>query len=287
MTAVSIANALRHFGINVDPKQLKAQNSAAVMVTAKLGAFGREGDAIDIVVSSIGDAKSIKGGVLLQTPLQGADGVVYAVAQGPISIGGFEMGQQAAGGGGNHPTVARVPNGAYIEREVSYRFAENGEVDVVLHRKDFSTASAVAQSVGARFGEDFARAVDAGLVKVRIPASFRDDPVRFIAAIESVPVEVDGASRIVINEKTGTIVIGSEVRVQPVVIAHGDLRLRIQDGAGQSQRTDKAVVQFQPGVTMKELVDQLNALGVTAKDIIAIIQAIKASGAVNAELEVI
>lgn len=288
MTAVSISNALRHFGINVDPKQLKAQNSAAVMVTAKIGAFGRPGDAIDIVVSSIGDAKSIKGGVLLQTPLQGADGTVYAVAQGPISIGGFELGQQAgAAGAGNHPTVARVPNGALVEREIPFAFAENGAIDVVLNRKDFSTANAVALAVGARFGENFTRAVDAGLVRVTIPASFRDDPVRFVAAIESVPVEVDGATRIVINEKTGTIVIGSEVRVEPVVIAHGDLRLRIQDNLGQSQRTDKAVVQLQAGVSVKELVDQLNALGVTAKDIIAIIQAIKASGAIQAELEII
>jgi flagellar P-ring protein precursor FlgI len=225
--------------------------------------------------------------VLLQTPRQGADGTVYAVAQGPISIGGFEIGQQAAAAGGNHPTVARVPGGAYIEREVSFQFAANGEVDVVLNRKDFTTASAVAQAVGLRFGEDFAHAVDAGLVRVRIPVSFKDDPVRFVAAIESVPVEVDGTTRIVINEKTGTIVIGSEVRVQPVVIAHGELRLRIQDGTGQTQRTDKAVVQLQAGVSMKELVDQLNALGVTSKDIIAIIQAIKASGAIQAEVEII
>lgn len=287
MTAVTISNALKHFGINIDPKQLKAQNSAAVMVTAKIGAFARAGDVIDILVSSIGDAKSIKGGVLLQTPMQGADGTVYAVAQGPISIGGVDLNQQGAGGAGNHPTVARVPGGAYVEREIPFKFENDGGIDVVLSRKDFTTASAVEQAIGLRFGEDFAHAVDAGLVRVKIPASFREDPVRFVAAIEAVTVDVDNQTRIVINEKTGTIVIGSEVRITPVVIAHGDLRLRIQDNLGQSQRTDKAVLNLGSGVSMKELVDQLNGLGVTAKDIIAIVQAIKAAGAIQAEIEII
>lgn len=288
MTAISVANMLKHFGVTIDARQLKAQNSAAVMVTATIDPFLRSGDPVDILISSIGDAKGIQGGVLLQTPLKGADDQVYAVAQGAISIGGVEIGGQGGGNqGGNHPTVARLPGGALMEREIPYSFSEEGKVHIVLQQKDFSTASAVAMAVQARYGENFARAVDAGLVEVKIPRSFEETPVRFLAAIENLRVETDAPARIVINEKTGTIVIGSEVRISPVVIAHGDIRLRIQDKDGNPVTSDKSMVNVSAGSSIQELVETLNNVGVGSKDIIAIIQSIKAAGALQAEIEMI
>jgi flagellar P-ring protein precursor FlgI len=287
MTAISIGNLLKHFGVTLDPKQLKAQNSAAVMVTATIDPFLRPGDQIDVLVSSIGDAKAIRGGVLLQTPLKGGNGLVYAVAQGPISIGGVDLNGGGQQGVGNHATVARIPSGAFVEREIPFSFSKDGLVDIVLNQKDFSTANSVAKAISGRYGENFATAVDAGLVQVRIPRSFLSNPVAFLATIEGISVETDATTKIIINEKTGTIVIGSEVRISPVVIAHGDIRLRIQDKDGNPMTTDKSLLSLETGVTIQDLVETLNSVGVTSKDIMAILQSIRASGALQAEIEVI
>jgi len=287
MTASSITNVLKHFGVTTDSRQLKAQNAASVIVTATIDPFLRSGDNIDIVVSSIGDAKSIQGGVLLQTPLKGADNRVYAVAQGAISIGGIDLTTGGGGKGGNHPTVARVPDGAIVENEIPFSFSKNGYINIVLNQKDFTTANTLSKTIEDKFGSDFAFPVDAGLVKVKIPRVFQKNPVRFIALIESMKVETDYATKIIINEKTGTIVIGSEVRISPVVVAHGDIRLRITDDNGQSIKSNKSFINMKAGINIQELVDTLNSVGITTKDVIAILQAIKASGALQAKMEVI
>lgn len=312
MTAQSIVNMLKSFDVTIDPKTLKAQNSAAVMVTASILPFMREGDKLDVMVSSIGDAKSIQGGVLLQTPLKGANGKVYAVAQGPISIGQLGSSQQAGGGGGTklHPLVARIPGGALVEKELKSDYSSGEKIDIVLNKKDFSTADAVANVISDKFGEGFARAKDAGLVEVRIPSSFEDDIVRFIASIEALKVATDFTTKIIINEKTGTIVMGDEVRISPVVVSHNGIKLKVADninegaknapaerGAQQAapQQTanknqkpaEKNLVYLNAGSTIRDMVDALNEMGATAKDVIAIIQAMKASGAIQTEIETI
>lgn len=306
MTAQSIVNMLKSFDITIDPKTLKAQNSAAVMVTANIMPFMREGDKLDIVVSSIGDAKSIQGGVLLQTPLKGANGKVYAVAQGPVSLGQVGSSQQAGGGGAGtqklHPLAARIPNGALVEREIKSDFGQNGDkIDIVLNKKDFSTANSVATCISDKYGPGFAKAVDAGLVEVRIPTSFDDNVVGFIAAVETLKITTDSASRIVINEKTGTIVIGDDVRMNPVALSHNGLKLKIADNINEDQKnavtraqsgkgggvTEKNLIYLENGSTIRDLVDALNEYGAGAREIIAIIQAMKAAGAIQSEIEVI
>ncbi len=306
MTAQSIVNMLKSFDVTIDPKTLKAQNSAAVMVTTSILPFMREGDKLDVMVSSIGDAKSIQGGVLLQTPLKGANGKVYAVAQGAISLGQTGSSQQAGGGGGTklHPLVARIPGGALVEKELKSDYSSGEKIDIVLNKKDFSTADAVANAISDKFGEGFAHAKDAGLVEVRIPSSFDDDIVRFIASIEALKVATDFTTKIIINEKTGTIVMGDEVRISPIVISHNGIKLKVADnnniGANNQQTAqpaqaanknqkpvEKNLVYLNAGSTIRDMVDALNEMGATSKDVIAIIQAMKASGAIQTEIETI
>lgn len=300
MTAQSIVNMLKSFDVTLDPKTLKAQNSAAVMVTANVLPFMSEGDKLDVVVSSIGDAKSIQGGVLLQTPLKGANGRVYAVAQGPVSMGQLGSGQQSAAGAKLHPLVARIPGGALIEREISSEFVADEKIEIVLNKKDFSTANAVAGAISEKFGEGFAKAKNAGIVSVHIPASFEDNIVGFLAAVESLNVMTDNASKIVINEKTGTIVLGDDVRISPVAISHNGIKLKVaapptppagdaaaQAAAAQIKPGEKNVIYLNSGSTVRDMVDALNEMGAFARDIIAIIQAMKAAGAIQSEIEVI
>jgi flagellar P-ring protein precursor FlgI len=309
MTAQSIVNMLKSFDVTLDPKTLKAQNSAAVMVTANVMPFMCEGDKLDVVVSSIGDAKSIQGGVLLQTPLKGANGKVYAVAQGPVSMGQLGSSQQSAGGVKLHPLVARIPGGAIIEREITSDFVEDEKIEIVLNKKDFSTANAVAGVICDKFGDGFARAKNAGVVTVRVPSSFEDNVVGFLAAVESLSVQTDSASKIVINEKTGTIVMGDDVRISPVAISHNGIKLKVADnapqqaaqaapGAGAAQNApaagaravkpgEKNIIYLNAGSTVRDMVDALNEMGAYAKDIIAIIQAMKAAGAIQSDIEVI
>lgn len=314
MTAQSIVNMLKSFDVTLDPKTLKAQNSAAVMVTANVLPFMSEGDKLDVVVSSIGDAKSIQGGVLLQTPLKGANGKVYAVAQGPVSMGQLGSSQQSAGGAKLHPLVARIPGGALIEREISSDFVADEKIEIVLNKKDFSTADAVAGAICDKFGEGFAKAKNAGVVTVQVPSSFDDNVVGFLAAVESLSVQTDSVSKIVINEKTGTIVMGDDVRISPVAISHNGIKLKVADnapqqaaqaapGAGGAQNApagaaaaaaaravkpgEKNIIYLNAGSTVRDMVDALNEMGAYAKDIIAIIQAMKAAGAIQSDIEVI
>jgi len=269
----------------------------------------KSGDKIDVTVSSVGDARSLQGGTLLMTPLQGPDGQVYAVAQGPLAVGGFSdnTGEfplvQV-----NHTTAGRVPNGALVEREVPSTFVDNDTISILLDHPDFGQASLVSQAINQQFGEPVAKSVDGGQVDVKIPYNYRDDVVAFLAAVEDVPVATDSpANRVVVNEKTGTVVLGQDVRIDAVAIAHGNLRLVIKKTTqithdavfGHDELTHTTTVSsddlgkkgnlvvLPEGATLMDVVEAVNAVGATPRDLISILQAVKAEGALHAELEIL
>lgn len=308
-TLQSITNMLSQFGIKIDPTQIRTQNVAAVMVTAQLPALLKSGDKTDVIVSSVGDARSLQGGNLLQTPLQGADGQVYAVAQGPLAVGGFSdnTGEfpliQI-----NHTTTGRVPNGALVEREVPSTFVDNDTISILLEKPDFGQASLAVQALNQQFGEQTARAVDGGQIDVKIPYNYRDNVVDFVAAVENASVMTDAPSnRVVINERTGTVVLGQDVRIDGVAIAHGNLRLVVKKTTqvshdavfGHDELTHSTTVSVDDigkkgnlvvlpeGATLMDVVEAINAVGATPRDLISILQAVKEAGALHAELQVI
>ncbi|MDI6869789.1 MAG: flagellar basal body P-ring protein FlgI [Bacillota bacterium] len=301
-----VANALARYGVSVPAAQLRVKNVAAVMVTADLPAFARTGDQLDVTVSSFGDAKSLQGGVLLLTPLRGVDGEIYAMAQGPVSIGGFNAGSGGSKIQKNHPTVGIVPGGALVEREVPNAVA-NDFLTLVLHQPDFTTAARVAQAINQAFAPESARAVDKGTVTVTVPVAYEARPVEFIAALSELPVKPGVVARVVVNERTGTIVMGQNVTISPVAVAHGSLSIRITAGAKVSQpeplSEGRTVVTPETGIiageeqarfttlgggtSVADLVKALNALGATPRDVVAILQAVKAAGALHGELEII
>jgi flagellar P-ring protein precursor FlgI len=307
-TPQAVANMLLEYGINVPASSIRVKNVAAVMVSAELPPFAKPGDRLDVTVSSMGDARSLQGGTLLQTPLQGADGKVYAVAQGPVSIGGFVA---AAGGTEvqkNHPTVGRVPGGALVEGSVPATLDREGIVSISLTEADFATAARVAAAVNQSIGQPAASAPDAGTVLVRIPAGREADLVGFIADIGQVRVQPDAVAKVIINERTGTVIIGGNVTISPVAVSHGGLtveitqELQVSQPAPLAPKTGQTVVVPQnevqareqegalkpvAGRTVQQLVRSLNAIKVTPRDIIAILQAIKQAGALQAELEII
>lgn len=304
-TLQSVANMLRQFGVTVNQAALKTKNVAAVVVTATLPPFVREGDTIDVTVSSMGDAKSIQGGTLIQTPLQAGNGQVYAVAQGAVSTGGF-----TAGNGGNQqknfPTVGTTPNGAIVEKTVEDDLGTDGMISLSLANPDFTTADRIAQTINMRFG-NVARAANPGRVDVSLPPYYRNNVVGFIAGVEELPVMPDNIARVVVNERTGTIVMGGDVSVDNVAITQGGLSIRVTQEEAASQpapfsygttvvtknddvevEEDKAHSIVLPATAdVSDIVGALNAVGATPRDIISILQAIKASGALHAELEII
>jgi len=307
-TTQSLANMLDKMGIKVDPNAIKVKNVAAVMVTANLPPFSKAGTTIDVTVSSIGDATSLLGGVLLMTPLRGADGEVYAVAQGPLVVGGFS----AAGAGAtmqkNHPTVGRIPNGATIEREIGYEFVKSDSIIISLKMQDFTTARRIEEHINALYnGISYAK--DAGTVYVRIPDTMKENPVKFLSLIENMDVKPDMVAKIVVDEKTGTIVIGENVRISTVAISQGNISVMVKEDYKVSQpmpfapqgaqtvvtpdtkiraEEDKGKLFIVEGdVTIRELVNALNAVGVSTREMISILQTIKAAGALHAELEII
>jgi flagellar P-ring protein precursor FlgI len=304
-TGQSVAAMMERFGVTVPAGAIKIKNVAAVIVTADLPAFVRNGSALDVQVSSLGDAKSLQGGTLLQTPLRAGNGGVYAVAQGAVSVGGF-----TAGGGGssqskNHVTAGRVPGGALVEQEVPTTLAADGALLITLHQADFTTAARVAQAINRSPLGLVARAADAGTVEVALPGGA--DPVLTVAGIETLPVTTDVAARVVVNERTGTVVIGGNVTVSACAIAHGSLSVSIRARPEVSQpnplskrgktvvvpntrvdaREEGGRVQTVPAAaTVDQVVRALNALGVTPRDLIAILQALKGSGSLKADLEI-
>lgn len=303
-TIQSLTNMLTKMGINVDPNQVKVKNVAAVMVTAELPAFARPGMRLDALVSSIGDAKSLQGGTLLLTQLQGVDGEVYALAQGPVSIGGFSAGAGGAQAQMNHPTVGTIPGGALVEKEPPPSLGLQDRLEFVLQEPDFTTAENLARAINREMGFAAALAADSRTVRVEIPDEYRDRTVEYVARIEAVEVPVDGVARVVINERTGTVVMGENVRISTVAVSHGGLSVIIQEqtqvsqpapfGSGQTAIVkDKSVtvedkearlMMLPAGVTLGEVVRALNAVGVTPRDLIVILQAMKNAGALKADL---
>ncbi len=308
-TTQSISNFMERMGIiNVDPKQIKVKNVAGVIVTAKMPPLAKTGQKIDVVVSSLGDAKSLAGGTLLLTPLKGVDGKIYAVAQGPLSVGGFAVGGAGASAQKNHPTVGRIPNGATVEREIPVDVNGKREVRLNLANSDFTTVVRVVEAVNDALGARFARTVDADTLSIEIPPEYENDVVSFMAAIEGIEITPDVKAKVILDERTGTVVMGRDVRLSTVAIAHGNLSIQIKETPKVSQpgpfasggqtttvpRTDLKVqeqggkmVLLQPGATIGELVSALNAVGVTPRDLIAIMHSIKAAGAIQADIEVI
>jgi len=308
-TRQSLAAFLSRMGITVNNTDIRTDNVAAVVVTAELPPFGREGSRIDVTVSCIGDAESLQGGTLLLTPLRGADGEVYAVAQGAVSIGGFNY-RTGAGDSTqrNHPTVGRVPGGALIEREVTSPFTHRGHLYLLIRTPDFTTARNIAAAVDSHFDREMASALDSGTVDVDLDAIFEyeADPVDLIAEIENLRVASDVPARVVINERTGTVVAGENVRISMVAITHAGINVEIvstpiisqpeafarrgrtvetQDREVQVSEEESTFRVLDTGATIGDLVQGLNDFGVTsARDIIAIFQALKEAGALNAEL---
>jgi len=302
-TAQAIANMLDNLGIKADPGDIRVKNFASVMVTANLPAFARPGETIDVTVSAMGNAKSLEGGTLVLTPLQAANGEIYAVAQGPITLGGFGAGGTAGGGAAvkkNFLTAGNIPSGAIVEKEVNSVFSNGDSLTWVLREPDFTTSSLMANSITASFPSSGAIAIDPSIVSMHIPSEFINDPSGFISKVEQLKVLVDSPSKVVINEKNGTIILGGNVRILPVSIAHGSITVTISENIGVSQPTPlsqgQTVVTQQQNVTATEkpaqfvqvtsenLVNALNQMGASAKDIVAIFQALKAAGALEAEL---
>jgi len=307
-TIQSFASMLERMGVTVRPEDIEVDNVAAVMVITDLPAFARTGSRIDVLVSSIGDAENLQGGTLMFTPLKGADGQVYAIAQGPVSTGGFVVGTESGSGvQKNHPTAGRVVNGAIIEKEILTNFNKKQSLTLNLHRADFTTASRVAQAINIAFYDQIARTQDAGTIEVQVPEKYKGNTVAMVTMIERLGVTPDMVSKVVINERTGTVIMGENVRVSTIAIAHGNLSIEIKEDQNVSQpmpfaRRGRTVVTpesqvlvqegnnpiflVESGVSIGELVKALNALGVSPRDLIAIFQALKVAGALQADLEI-
>lgn len=307
-TRESLIGMLERLGINTRDGELKSKNVAAVMVTANLPPFGRQGTRMDVSVSALGDAKSLLGGTLLVTPLVGADGEVYAVAQGQVQVGGFQAQGQAATVQKGVPTSGRIPNGAIVEREIPFEMKNMAEVDIALRNPDFTTAQRVASAINAFLGTAAAEPRDPGTVHLSVPDAYQGDVVALLTDIEQLRVQPDQHARVVIDEQTGIIVIGENVRVSRVAIAQGNLTIRVTETPQVSQpgpfaeagstvvvpRTQididedegEKLTVVDGGVSLQELVNGLNALGIGPRDMISILQAIKSAGALQAEIEV-
>lgn len=328
-TIQGLVNMLERLGIHVSAEDVKVKNVAAVMVSATLPPFARVGKEIDVVVSSLGDAKSLQGGTLLMTPLRGADGKVYVLAQGPLVVGGYAAGGQAGGGViKNHPTVGRISGGGIVEREVPLSLEGKREFTMVLNHPDFMTASRIIERINGWFKEPIAKPLDSGTLKLHVPERHQDGIVALLAEMGQLEVTPDTEAKVIVNEKTGTVVIGENVRISTVAVAHGNLSIEIKETKQVSQipsfyapeefkpsppvRTEEGVVVAPGGATVVtpetdvaisedrnqllllpegrtvgDLVRVLNAIGISPRDLITVLQAIKAAGALHGELEII
>ncbi|MFZ0451537.1 MAG: flagellar basal body P-ring protein FlgI [Desulfatiglandaceae bacterium] len=307
-TVQSLVNMMEHLGIHALPDQVKVSNVAAVMVTANLPSFARQGNKLDVLVSSVGDAKSLQGGTLLLSPLRGVDNQIYALAQGPLLVGGFAS-SGAAGGGvqKNHPTVARIPGGASIEREIPFDFSKMKDLVISLNEPDFTTAMRVTDAINMKLGRKAAFPSDGGTIRVRVPDEMRKNMVGVMASLEQIRITPDQSARIVLDERTGTVVMGQDVRISSVAIAHGNLSVTIKESKQVSQpapfsqgqtavtpeskvnvaEEQKRLIVMPEGTSLGDVVKALNAIGVSPRDLIAVFQAIKAAGALQADLEII
>ena len=307
-TMEAIANVLRRMGLTVAATDIRAKDTAAVMVTATLPPFPKAGMKVDVTVSALADAKNLQGGTLLLTPLYGPDGKVYVLAQGPISIGGFVGGGVGTSVTQNHPTAGRVPQGGIIQKTLPFTLGNGHTIKLFLDDPDFSTAWGIAQRINKTFGPATAAAPDPSSVDITIPDIYADRVVDFAGIIGGMHVATDEPAKVVINEKTGTVIIGQNVSISPCAIANGNLTIEIKTRYGVSQpapfgpkgsktvvvpqktvkvHEQKARLMQASGSTLGQVVSALNALGVTPRDLIAILQALKAAGALHASLEII
>lgn len=307
-TKQSLLGMLERFGINTRDDRLETDNVAAVVVTATLPAFARQGSRIDLTVSSLGNAESLQGGSLLVTPLVGADGEVYAAAQGAVQVGGFTAQGAGATITRGVPTAGRIPNGAIVEREIDFDLGHMKSVKVALHNPDFTTARRISDAVNAFLGTLASVPMDPGTVLVSLPEGYKGSVVDLMTDVEQLRIEPDQPARVIIDENTGVIVIGDDVRISTVAIAQGNLTIKVTETPQVSQpspfseggttqvvpRTDiqvddgadKRLGIVNSGVSLQELVNGLNALGIGPRDMISILQAVKAAGALQAEIQV-
>lgn len=306
-TTQTLYNLLQHYGLTVPSTTISSKNVAVVMVTAEIPAFAKPGTPLDVVVSSMGDAKSLQGGVLVQTPLLGADGKVYAVAQGTLSIGGLSAGDGGAGGATvqkNHPTVGTIINGALVEREIPATVINDNHVELLLRDPDFTSAARMAQAVNEKF-PDSSMAMDSTSVRVQVPTNWLADPMNFIARLEALEVTPDIPARIVINERTGTIVATARIHISSCAVAHGNVTISITSSQDVSQpnafsqtgttavtqhtdakiKEDKGSLVTLPELpTVEKVASALNSLGVTPRDMMSMFEAMKEAGALQADL---
>lgn len=308
-TTQSIANMLNKMGLKFDASAIKVKNTAAVLITAELPPFAKAGMKVDVLVSSLGDATSLQGGTLVATPLRGHDGAVYSVAQGAIALAGFSAGTQGAKVTKNHQTAGKIPNGGIIEKEVPLALVGRQDLYLSLRSPDFTTARNMADAINLNFSSNVAEAVDAGSIRLKVPApNFSNGVVGFISRIEGINVASDSVTKVVVNERTGTVVMGENVRISTVAVSHGDISIEIKtqylisqppafsrkgetvvvpyEEVGVDEQKSRLVV-LPESVTLGEVVRALNLVGVTPRDLVAILQAIKAAGALQAELEII
>ncbi|MFC4349680.1 flagellar basal body P-ring protein FlgI [Kordiimonas lipolytica] len=307
-TEQSLTAMLERLGVNAKGETMRPENVAAVMVTANLPAFSRQGNRIDVNVSSMGDAQDLKGGTLLATPLMGADGEVYAVAQGAIAVAGFSAQGEAASVVQGVPTNGRIANGGIVEREIPFELSDMTSVKLSLHNPDLTTAQRVTSAINRQLKNNMARALDPATIQIDRPIGYELALVDILTQIEQLPIKPDQKARVIIDERTGIIVMGAEVRINSVAIAQGNLTISVseepqvsQPGAfaqgGQTQVVPRSSVTVEEtgtekltilenAVTLQDLVDGLNALGVGPRDMISILQAIKAAGAMQAEIQV-
>lgn len=304
-TMQSMSGLLGRLGVRIDPRDIRSRNVAAVMVTGKLPTFARSGATIDVTVSAMGNARSLQGGTLLFTPLSGADGVVYAVGQGPVQVGGFDLQGGYASVRKNSPASGTVPSGATIEKSVIPNLG-NGPLTLRLRRPDFTNASRITTAVNGALGGTGAKTLDAAAIEITVPAG--ESVPELLAKLEALEIDADVRAKVVVSERTGTVVMGETVRLRPAAVAHGGLRVSIQTTFGVSQpgalatggqtvvlpgqqadaqEAEKSAVKVPSATTVDELVTALNAIGASPRDLIAILQALKAAGSLDAELEVL
>jgi len=307
-SAQSLANMLERLGVVVPADQIKIENIAAVLVTAELSPYAKAGGRFDVTVSSIGDARSLQGGTLLATALRGPDGATHALAQGPLSIGGFAGGRGGTSVQVNHLNVGRVPAGGLVQIAPAAQAPAGDSILLALHEPDFMSAERLSAAINTELGPGTARALDAATVSITVPAAYRTSLPGLMARLEPLSLAVDSPARVVINERTGTVVVGANVKIGAAAVAHGNLSVRISTKFNVSQppplsRSGQTVVvpdeqvdvtegqaqliALEEGTTLDAVVRALNALGATPRDVIAIMQALKASGALRAELVII
>jgi flagellar P-ring protein FlgI len=307
-SAQTLANMLERFGVSVPALQIKVENIASVLVTTELPPYARAGARLDVTVSSVGDARSLQGGTLLPSPLRGSNGEIVALAQGPLSIGGFGGGTGSNSVQINHLTVGRVPSGALVQVGSGATLGTMDALVLTLRDPDFVSASRVAQAINRDLGVDAAHVLDPGTVSLQVPVTYRTNVAELMARIEVLSVDTDAVARVVINERTGTVVVGGHVRLGPAAVAHGNLSVMISTKVEVSQpsplartgdtqvianetvkvkETSNQLVTLEEGTTLDAVVRGLNALGASPRDIIAIMQALKAAGALRAEIVIL